>query len=129
MNLQCSSNSIGVGTFLLACVLGSSGHKKNGCARRRHARGEGASLTPRVSPSRAPFFSFAHYFQAPATQATFLFETSTPVGLLTVNKNKDAWCKSKTNSVICDRMRKTSWKLMMNAHHMNQSRITRRWVM
>ena len=30
------------------------------------ARGEG---TPRVSPSRAPVFFFAHYFQAPATQA------------------------------------------------------------
>ena len=27
------------------------------------------SLSPRVSPSRAPFFSCAHYFQAPATQA------------------------------------------------------------
>ena len=27
------------------------------------------SLTPRVSPSRAPVLSFAHYFQAPATQA------------------------------------------------------------
>ena len=29
---------------------------------------EGETLTPRVSPSRAPVFSFAHYFQAPATQ-------------------------------------------------------------
>ena len=27
------------------------------------------SLTPRVSPSRAPVLSFAHYFQAPATQS------------------------------------------------------------
>ena len=27
------------------------------------------SLTPRVSPLRAPVLSFAHYFQAPATQA------------------------------------------------------------
>ena len=27
------------------------------------------SVTPRVSPSRAPVLSFAHYFQAPATQA------------------------------------------------------------
>ena len=26
-------------------------------------------ITPRVSPSRAPVLSFAHYFQAPATQA------------------------------------------------------------
>ena len=28
--------------------------------------------TLRVSPSRAPVLSFAHYFQAPATQATLL---------------------------------------------------------
>ena len=28
------------------------------------------TLTPRVSPSRAPVLSFARYFQAPATQAT-----------------------------------------------------------
>ena len=26
-------------------------------------------ITPRVSPSRAPVLSFAHYFEAPATQA------------------------------------------------------------
>ena len=45
------------------------GTRKNGRAKRRHARGEG-SLTPHVSPSRAPVLSFAHYFQAPATQAT-----------------------------------------------------------
>ena len=41
------------------------GTRKNGSARRRHARGEVA----RVSPSRAPVLSFAHYFQVPATQA------------------------------------------------------------
>jgi len=45
------------------------GIRKNARARRRHARGEGGSLTPRVSPSRVPVLSFAHYFQAPATQA------------------------------------------------------------
>ena len=38
------------------------GTRKNGLARRRHAR---------VSPSRALVLSFTHYFQAPATQATF----------------------------------------------------------
>ena len=49
---------------------------RNGC----QVIGEGAgndfrglpcrrSLSPRVSPSRAPVFSCAHYFQAPATQA------------------------------------------------------------
>ena len=36
------------------------GERENGRARGRH---------PRVSPSRAPVFSCAHYFQAPATQA------------------------------------------------------------
>ena len=35
------------------------GTRKNGRARR----------TAHVSPSRAPVLSFAHYFQAPATQA------------------------------------------------------------
>ena len=40
------------------------GTRKNGHARRRHAR-----EVARVSPSRAPVLSFAHYFQAPATQA------------------------------------------------------------
>ena len=35
------------------------GTRKNGRARR----------TPHVSPSRGPVLSFAHYFQAPATQA------------------------------------------------------------
>jgi len=43
------------------------GERENGRARGRHAKG---SLSPRVSPSRAPVFSRAHYFQAPATQAT-----------------------------------------------------------
>ena len=42
--------------------------RKNGRARGRHAGAEG-SLSSRVSPSRAPVFSCAHYFQAPATQA------------------------------------------------------------
>ena len=35
-----------------------AGERENGRVRGRH-----------VSPSRAPVFSFAHYFQAPATQA------------------------------------------------------------
>ena len=39
------------------------GTRKNGRARRRHAR-------VKVSPSRAPVLSFAHYFQVPARQAT-----------------------------------------------------------
>ena len=53
--------------------------RKNVCARRRHARGD---LTPRVSPSRAPVLSFAHNFQAPATQAILLqtlFQTKTRI--------------------------------------------------
>ena len=49
------------------------GARKNGRARGRQARREGASsLSPRVSLSRAPILSCAHYFQAPATQATQL---------------------------------------------------------
>ena len=43
------------------------GTRKNGCARRRHARGEGDS--PLACLPRAPVLSFAHNFQAPATQA------------------------------------------------------------
>ena len=46
------------------------GTRKNGRGRRR---------LPRVSPSRAPVLSFAHYFQAPATQARC--RTSTGSGL------------------------------------------------
>ena len=42
------------------------------------------SLSPRVSPSRAPVFSCAHYFQAPATQASweslFKVKKNFPVG-------------------------------------------------
>ena len=43
------------------------GTKKKKRARKKETR-EGRG-TPRVSPSRAPVLSFAHYFQAPATQA------------------------------------------------------------
>ena len=51
---------------LLSCCFRSrslevAGERENGRARGRHARGE--------SPSRAPVFSCANYFQAPATQA------------------------------------------------------------
>ena len=49
------------------------GTRKNRRARRRHARGRGSFLTPRVSPSREPVLSFTHYFQAPATQAMSVF--------------------------------------------------------
>ena len=41
------------------------GERENGRARGSHARGE-------VSPSRAPVFSCAHCFQAPATQVSSL---------------------------------------------------------
>ena len=54
---------------LVACVaLGSRGHKKKR-AREKETR-EG------VSPSRAPVFSFAHYFQASAAQARGLDPSS-----------------------------------------------------
>ena len=41
---------------------------------RENGRTQGvrSSLSPRVSPSRAPIFSCAHYFQAPVTQASKL---------------------------------------------------------
>ena len=52
-------------------LAGSSGHKKKR-AREEETR-EGRGNTPRLSPSRAPVLSFAHYFQAPATQAKPIF--------------------------------------------------------
>ena len=48
------------------------GERENGRARWRHARGEEA-------PSRAPVFSCAHYFQAPAMQAIILSNERTRV--------------------------------------------------
>ena len=48
-------------------ALGSSGRKRERARARETRKG---FLSPRVSPSRPPFFSCAHYFQAPATQAT-----------------------------------------------------------
>ena len=50
------------------------GERQNGRARETR-EGWGSSLSPRVSPSRAPVFSCAHYFQAPATQAKEIFAT------------------------------------------------------
>ena len=49
-------------TSLRSRHFGSSGHRKK---RAREKTREGT----RVSPSRAPVLSFAHYFWAPATQA------------------------------------------------------------
>ena len=51
------------------------GKRENGRARGRHARGE--------SPSRAPVFSCAHYFQAPATQATCIILKGTTTAMAT----------------------------------------------
>ena len=59
--------------FLLTCVAGAwkqwaeekTGAREGDTRRKR--------LTPRASPSHAPVRSFAHYFQAPATQASFPF--------------------------------------------------------
>ena len=50
---------------------------ENGSARERHTGGEegrGSSFSPRVSLSRAPVLSCAHYFQAPARQARSLIQ-------------------------------------------------------
>ena len=43
--------------------------------KRERARARKTRDGPRVSPSRAPVFSCAHYFQAPATQARKLSNT------------------------------------------------------
>ena len=48
------------------------GTRKNGRAKRRHARGEGAPSTL-ACLSRPPVLSFTQYFQAPATQAMLFF--------------------------------------------------------
>ena len=58
----CGRDSSQVSVSLRSRRLEVVGTRKNGRARGRHARGEGA-------PSRAPVLSFPHYFQAPATQA------------------------------------------------------------
>ena len=41
----------------------------------------GTKKNGRVSPSRAPALSFAHYFQAPATQANGLWTIVSPVNI------------------------------------------------
>ena len=51
----------------------------------RGERGEESSLTPCVSPSRAPVLSFARYFQAPATQANSITTTFTSVENLSLS--------------------------------------------
>ena len=53
------------------------GTRKNARDRKRHARGEGA-ITPCVSPSRTSVLSFAHYFQASATQAKWFNRWNPP---------------------------------------------------
>ena len=55
---------------VIQLIHGSSGEKKKRAREKETREGRGSSLAPRVSPSFAPVFSFAHYFQAPATQAT-----------------------------------------------------------
>ena len=42
-----------------------SGLKKKRAREKETREGRGSSLTRRLSPSRAPVLSFAHYFQAP----------------------------------------------------------------
>ena len=46
-------------------ALGSGGHKKKRAREKETRERRGSSLTPRVSPSRAPVLSFTHHFQAP----------------------------------------------------------------
>ena len=90
--IQTLSKTISSRDSLRSRRLELVGTRKNGRARRRHARGEGVSLararslfrpllptslTLCVSPSRAPVLFFAHYFQAPATQAILAMDNST----------------------------------------------------
>ena len=59
--------------YLLACVAGAWKYwaKVRTGAREGDKRGV-SPLSPSVSPSRAPLFSCAHYFQTPTTQAIYL---------------------------------------------------------
>ena len=57
-------------------ALESSGHKK------KRAR----EKETRVSPSRAPVLSFAHYFQAPATQSNLLHARNKTSGLVVLDR-------------------------------------------
>ena len=52
--------------------------------------------TPCVSPSRASVLSFAHYFQAPATQATVKKLLLAPIPLVSV----EAWLGRKKYSMV-----------------------------
>ena len=71
-----------------------SGHKKKRAREKETREGRGSSLTPRVSPLRAPVLSFANYFQAPATQATFY------LGVNHTTKNSDkSWFKANAMGV------------------------------
>ena len=54
-------------------ALGSSGRKRGRARARETREGWQSSLSPRVSPFRAPVFSCAHYFQAPATRAILVY--------------------------------------------------------
>ena len=47
--------------------------RKNVRARGRHARGEGGSLFPRVSPSRAPVLSCVHHFLKHLPRRLYIF--------------------------------------------------------
>ena len=69
------------------------GERENRRARGRHARGE--------SPSRAPVFSCAHYFQALATRAT-LYSLFSSGGFFCYNKIRTVpylYCKQTNTSV------------------------------
>ena len=53
--------------------MGSSGRKRERARARETREGWQSSLSPRVSPPRAPVFSCAHCYQAPATQAILVY--------------------------------------------------------
>ena len=58
------------------------GTRKKRAREKETREGRGSSLTPRVSPSRVRVLSFAQYFQAPATQATYFALTQSALYVL-----------------------------------------------
>ena len=83
------------------------GTRKKGSARRRHARGEVA----RVSPSRALVLSFAHYFQVPATQADIA-----PLTLIFGECRKISPLGSRHLTLLLERCKIVKWSVIVTVY-------------
>ena len=59
------------------------------------------SLSPRMSPSSAPVFSCAHYFQAPATQASVWISDETLLLVFDVSP-LSVWISDETLLLVFD---------------------------